>query len=281
MAEAAPRDMASDVRVLQARARAVRSAIVRMAHEGHTAHVASALSCADILVALYFHAMRIDPKEPGRADGDRCVLSKGHGCMALYATLAERGYFPADLLKEYARNGGRLPEHPSPRSVPGIEVATGSLGHGLSIGAGASLARQLDGRPGRTFVVLSDGECNEGSVWEAAMFAARWKLEGLVAIVDYNKLQAMGRSDEVTALAPLAEKWRAFGWEAREIDGHDLATLAGVLDAVPLAPGRPTAIVAHTIKGKGVSFMENDLEWHYRPPTAADLARALREIEGG
>lgn len=199
--------------------------------------------------------------------------------MAWFATLAQRGFFPDDVLDEYARNGGRLAEHPSPHTVPGVEVGSGSLGHGLSIGCGTALGRLLDGRPGRTFVLLSDGECNEGSVWEAALFAARWQLEGLVAIVDYNKLQAMGRSDEVLGLAPLGDKWRAFGWEVRELDGHDLDTLAAAFDAVPLAPGRPTAIIAHTVKGKGVSFMEGDLEWHYRPPGEDDLARALREIE--
>ena len=275
-----PRSSAPDVAGLAARARAVRAATVSMAHKGRTSHVASALSCVDILVTLYFHSMRVDPNAPEDPTSDRFILSKGHGCMAWFATLAERGYFPADLLGEYSINGGRLAEHPSPGSVPGVDVATGSLGHGLSIAAGMSLARRIDERPGRTFVVLSDGECNEGSVWEAAMFAARWRLDNLIAIVDYNKWQAMGRSDEVTALAPLADKWRAFGWETTEVDGHDLAALATVLDAVPLATGKPTAIVAHTVKGKGVSFMEGDLEWHYRPPSESDLTRALLEIEG-
>lgn len=275
-----PRPSAPDVAGLAARARAVRAATVSMAHKGRTSHVASALSSVDILVTLYFHSMRVDPNAPEDPTSDRFILSKGHGCMAWFATLAERGYFPADLLGEYSINGGRLAEHPSPGSVPGVDVATGSLGHGLSIAAGMSLARRIDERPGRTFVVLSDGECNEGSVWEAAMFAARWRLDNLIAIVDYNKWQAMGRSDEVTALAPLADKWRAFGWETTEVDGHDLAALATVLDAVPLATGKPTAIVAHTVKGKGVSFMEGDLEWHYRPPSESDLTRALLEIEG-
>jgi transketolase len=269
-----------DLGKLQAKARAVRAATVRMAHAGRTSHVASALSCVDILVAVYFHSMRFEPGSGGPCPQDRFVLSKGHGCMAWFAALAERGFFPVEVLREYAQNGGRLAEHPSPDSVPGVEVATGSLGHGLSIGSGAALARRLDGHPGRAFVVLSDGECNEGSVWEAALFASRWQLDNLIAIIDYNKLQAMGRSNEVMALAPLADKWRAFGWETREVDGHDLSALASLLDAAPLAPGKPTAIVANTVKGKGVSFMEDDLEWHYRPPSADDLARALHEIEG-
>ena len=268
------------IEALLERARAVRADTVRMAHRGRTAHVASALSCADILVALYFHALEIDPPGPTGPDDDRFVLSKGHGCMSWYATLAARGYFPASLLETYAKDGSKLPEHPSPRSVPGIEVGTGSLGHGLAIGAGAALARALDGRPGRTFVLLSDGECNEGSVWEAAMFAAGQGLDNLVAIVDYNKLQAMGRSNEITALSPLADKWRAFGWSTRELDGHDMQALVDALDAVPFARGRPSAIVAHTVKGKGVSFMEDDLDWHYRPPDDEQLRRALREIEG-
>lgn len=269
-----------DVNDLAARARAVRAATVRMAHTGRTSHVASALSCVDILVTLYFHSMRIAPDVPDDPASDRFILSKGHGCMAWFATLAERGYFPGALLQEYSLNGGRLAEHPSPGSVPGVDVATGSLGHGLSIAAGRSLVRRIDGRPGRTFVILSDGECNEGSIWEAAMFSARWELDNLVAIIDYNKWQAMGRSNEVTALAPLADKWRAFGWETVEVDGHDLAGLATALDKVPISAGKPTAIVAHTVKGKGVSFMEGDLEWHYRPPGESDLARALLEIKG-
>jgi transketolase len=265
---------------LQARARAVRAHTVQMAHDGKTPHVGSSLSPVDLLVALYFHAMKGAPPDPTGPEDDRFILSKGHGCLSWYATLAERGYFPVEWLKDYAKDGSPLAEHPSPKGTPGVEVATGSLGHGLAIGAGLALARQLDARPGRTFVLLSDGECNEGSIWEAAMFAAGRRLEGLVALVDYNKLQAMGRSEEVTALAPLAEKWRAFGWGVRELDGHDMGAVVEALDALPFEKGKPSAIVAHTVKGKGVSFMENDLEWHYRPPNDQDLARALSEING-
>ena len=266
---------------LKERARTIRVATVRMAHEGKTPHVGSALSEVDLLVALYFHALRIDPArgKTGPED-DRFILSKGHGCISYYATLAERGYFDRKILSSYARNGSPLAEHPSPKGTPGVEVATGSLGHGLSIGVGTALARKLDGRAGRVFVMLSDGECNEGSVWEAAMFAAGQKLDRLVVLVDYNKLQAMGRSDEVTGLAPLADKFRAFGFATREIDGHDMDQIVATLDALPFETNRPSAIVAHTVKGKGVSFMENDLEWHYRPPNAQDLERAEREIRG-
>ena len=268
----------ADIGELEARARAVRAATVQMAHDGKTPHVGSALSCADLLVALYFHALRVDPAAPDADGRDRFVMSKGHGCMSYYATLAERGYFPHALLATYAQDGSALAEHPGLTGVPGIDVATGSLGHGLAVAAGAALARVLDGRAGRTFVLLSDGECNEGSVWEAAMFAAGRRLDQLVAIIDYNKWQAMGRSDEVTGLAPLAAKWQAFGWETREIDGHDLPAVVAALDALPFVQGRPSAIVAHTVKGKGVSFMEDDLEWHYRPPNDDDLTRALAEI---
>jgi len=267
------------IRRLEAHARAVRIATVTMAHHGKTPHVGSALSCVDLLVALYFHAMRIDPHATG-GDEDRFVLSKGHGCMAYYATLAERGYFPRDWLATYAQNGAVLAEHPSPLCVPGIDVATGSLGHGLGIAAGAAVGRNLNGRPGRVFVLLSDGECNEGSVWEAAMFAAGRRLDQLVAIVDHNKLQAMGRCDDITALTPLADKWRAFGWDVREVDGHDMGALVATLEGLPFTIGCPSAIIAHTVKGKGVSFMEDDTEWHYRPPNDDDLARALREIGG-
>jgi len=262
---------------LAARARTIRAATVRMAHDGKTPHIGSALSEVDVLVALYFHTMRIDPAAPG-ADDDVFILSKGHGCMSYYATLAERGFFPASLLASYAQNGGALPEHPTPGRIPGVRVATGSLGHGLAIAAGMAHARVLDDRPGRVFTMLSDGECNEGSVWEAAMFAAGRRLDRLVAIVDYNKLQAMGRSDEVTALAPLADKWRAFGWGTREIDGHDLPAIVAALDALPFEPGRPSAIVAHTVKGKGVSFMENRAEWHHKVPSREQLASALEEL---
>jgi transketolase len=280
MHEVAPRSSAPNIANLEARARAVRRATVRMAHDGKTPHVASALSCADLLVALYFHAMRIDPHAAHADNQDRFVMSKGHGCMSYYATLAERGYFPHSLLATYAQNGGRLAEHPCPQGVPGIEVATGSLGHGLAVGTGTALARQLDARPGRVFVLLSDGECNEGSVWEAAMFAAGRKLDNLIAIIDYNKLQATGRSNEVTGLAPLRDKWHAFRWATREIDGHDMHAIVGALDDLPFVPGQPSAIIAHTVKGKGVSFMEDDLEWHYRPPNDDDLGRALRELTG-
>ena len=249
-----------------------------MAHAGKTPHVASALSCVDLLVALYFSALRIDPAKPEDPDRDRLLLSKGHGCMAQYGALAERGFFPEAVLEEYARDGGRLAEHPGPHCVPGIEAATGSLGHGLPIGAGLALAAKVRGANYRVFVVMSDGECYEGSVWEAALFAPAQRLDRLTAIVDYNGWSAMAPT--YPAMEPFAEKWRAFGWCVQEIDGHDAEALTAALAAVPFEPGRPSAIIARTVKGKGVSFMENDLEWHYRPPNDQDLQRALLEISG-
>jgi transketolase len=266
-----------DYDTLRVECQGIRASILRMAYAGRTPHVASALSCADLLGVLYFSVLRVDPEFPGDPDRDRFLLSKGHACMAQYAALAAKGFFPAALLKEYAADGGRLAEHPGPGCVPGIEAATGSLGHGLSLGAGLALAGRLRGAGNRVFVLLSDGECNEGSVWEAAIFAHRYALDNLVAIVDYNKWSAMDRTEAV--LEPFAEKWKAFGWATSEIDGHDLPAIRSALSAAPFEAGRPTAIVAHTVKGKGVGFMENNLEWHYRPPREDDLRLALAEIE--
>jgi len=261
---------------LQQIAREVRAKVVRMAHTGKTPHVGSALSCVDLLVALYFHRMQVDPANPNDANRDRFILSKGHGCMALYAVLAQRGFFPERELSQYALDGGHLPEHPGPGCVPGIELATGSLGHGLSVGAGLAMASKMSGMDYRTFVLLSDGECEEGSIWEAALFAPARDLERLTVIVDYNKLSAMGPTAQ--RVGPLAKKWEAFGWRTVEVDGHDMRAITGALRA-STSNGRPLAVVAHTVKGKGVSFMEDNLEWHYRPPTAADLERALTELE--
>jgi transketolase len=256
----------------------VRGRVVEMSHRAGTPHLGSSLSCVDILVAAYWKGLRIDPKKPADPARDRLVFSKGHAAMALYAALAERGFFDPALLAEYGTDGGRLAEHPSPGCAPGVEVATGSLGHGLSWGVGFALAARLQKRPSRALVVMSDGECGEGSVWEAALFAPIHKLSSLSVVIDYNKWQATGRSREIMALEPLAKKWEAFGWAASEVDGHDLAALSAALSAPPDPAGRPTAIVAHTVKGKGVSFMEDDNNWHYRAPDAEELAKARAEL---
>jgi transketolase len=239
-------------------------------------HVACALSCVDILTALYFKSARVGPDKVERPDRDRVILSKGHASAALYACLAEAGFLDPATLHDYAADGSVLAEHPSRGTLPGVEVTSGSLGHGLGLGVGLALGARMRAEDWRVFVILSDGECNEGSTWEAALWAPAQGLANLTAIVDFNRFQAIGRSTDITALEPLADKWQAFGWDVREIDGHDFGQLVPVLER-PLS-GKPRAVIAHTIKGKGVSFMEGDLEWHYRPPSADDLRRALQEV---
>ena len=264
---------------LEATARKIRGKIVELSHKARTAHLGSSLSCTDILVAAYWGSLKIDPQDSENPDRDRFILSKGHAATTLYATLAAAGFFPQELLDTYAEPGSNLPEHPSVKCVPGVEVATGSLGHGLSVGIGMALAGRIQKRSYRVFVTMSDGECNEGSVWEAAMFAPAQKLDNLVAIVDYNKWQATGRSNEIMALHPLKEKWEAFGWSTYELDGHDMKALVDTLRNVPDGSGKPVAIVAHTVKGKGVSFMEDDNNWHYRVPTAEEVEKAKVELQ--
>lgn len=271
--------MTTDNDKLRRIAAELRGEVIGMSHRAKTPHLGSALSCMDLLVALYWGFLRIDPQKPDAPDRDRFILSKGHAAPALYTVLCAREFFPQLLIEEYGKDGAALAEHPAPSCAPGVEWATGSLGHGLSAGTGMALAGRLQQRQYRTVVLLSDGECNEGSVWEAAMFAAAQKIGSLTVLVDYNKWQATGRSDEVMALAPLREKWEAFGWESLEIDGHNFAEIVGALARVAL-PGRdrPLAIVANTIKGRGVSFMEDDNNWHYRIPNAEELASARKEL---
>ena len=276
---AAPDAPPVDFDALDRIARRLRVRLVEMSHDAGTPHLASSLSCADIVTAAYWGVLGIDPEQPLDPARDRFILSKGHAATTLYAALAFRGFFPEAWLRdEYNVDGGRLAEHPGPGCAPGVEVATGSLGHGLSIGLGMALAARIRGMAYRVFVVLAAGECYEGSVWEAAMFAPAQKLDNVCVIVDYNKWQATGRSNETLALAPLCEKWRAFGWDAREVDGHDLPTLVGLMRQVPNGSGRPVALIAHTVKGKGVSFMEDDNNWHYRIPTDDELSKARQEL---
>jgi transketolase len=259
---------------LKSLARKIRARAVWMSYVGDSPHLGSQLSCVDLMVAAYFSALRIDPQNAADPDRDRFILSKGHAAPALYAVLAERGFFSQELIEHYNEDGGRLPEQPSPGSVPGLEAATGSLGHGLPIGVGMAIAGKIAKRNYRVFVVLSDGECNEGSVWEAAMYAPAQKLENLIVLVDFNRWQATGRSEEVMAIQPLADKWRSFGWNAREIDGNDMKQVVEAMSNVPDGSGKPIAIVANTIKGKGVSFMEDDNNWHYRVPSAEEVKKA-------
>ena len=271
-------NMSQELSELESMARHIRGRLVEMSHKAGTPHLGSSLSCVDILVAAYWRALSIHPKHPYAPDRDRFILSKGHAATTLYVTLALRGFVPMELLDTYAEPGACVAEQPSPGCMPGVEVATGSLGHGLSVGLGMALAGRIQGHGYRVFVVMSDGECNEGSVWEAAMMTPAHRLDNLVAIIDFNKWQATGRSNEVMALHPLRQKWEAFGWSSYEVDGHDMAALVELLTNVPDSTGKPIAIVAHTVKGKGVPFMEDDNNWHYRIPTAQEVISAQNAL---
>ena len=255
----------------------LRRHVVRMCSRGGSSHVGSCLSMADIIAVLYGDTLRVDPTDPRWAGRDRFILSKGHAGACVYAALAERGFFPlADLDRHYT-NGSALSGHVSHKGVAGVELSTGSLGHGLGIGAGMALQLRRMGGGQRVYVVLSDGECDEGSNWEAILFAAHHRLSNLCAVVDYNKLQSIAPVAETIALEPFADKWRAFGWAVERIDGHDHDALKAAL-ARSWEADRPTCIIANTIKGSGVSFMENQVLWHYRSPQGDEFAAAMREL---
>lgn len=256
----------------------VRAHALRMVHRANASHVGTCLSMADLLAVLYGKILRVDPTRPDWAERDRFILSKGHGAAILYAVLAERGFFPKEWLETYYQDGSALAGHATSHGIPGVEASTGSLGHGLPIGCGMALAGKRENKPYRVFVLLSDGELDEGSNWEAILFAPQHQLDNLIAIVDYNKIQSFGAVSEVMELAPLVDKWRAFRWVTREIDGHDYTQIESALSSVPFEPGKPSVIIAHTIKGKGVSFMENQLAWHYKSPNAEQLEQALAEL---
>jgi len=265
---------------LAATALTLRQRLVTTSTNAKIPHLGSCLSCVELLVQLYWQELRIDPLNPEDPDRDRFLLSKGHGAPILFQVLAERGFYPLERLEDFGKPGSVFHEHPpKPGYIAGIEAATGSLGHGLPMALGMALAARIQNRPTRCYALLSDGECNEGSIWEAAMLAAAQKVHTLTAIIDFNKWQATGRSQEVMALDPLAGKWEAFGWHALEIDGHDFIAIDQALESARAETTRPSVIVAHTVKGKGVSFMEDDNNWHYRTPNAQELAAALTELE--
>jgi len=265
---------------LTQRARAIRSSVLEMVADSGSSHIAAAFSIVDILTVLYFEILNIDLKNPKAAARDRFLLSKGHGGAALYATLAHRGFFPLEQLKSYAQNNSKLAGHIVKDSVPGIETTAGSLGHGLSMAIGMAMALKGDKNPVRVFVLVGDGECNEGSVWEGALAAAQFKLDNLVLIIDRNREQSLGKSDDIMNLEPFAEKWAAFGWNCLKCDGHDFKRLSECLDLKNTKAGKPTVIIANTQKGKGVSFMEKDpLSWHYKTPKAEFLERARKELD--
>ena len=257
--------------------RTLRRTVLMQSKRANVGHIGSALSVADIVATLYGDVLRIpDPADPER---DRFVLAKGHAVLAVYAALAERGWIERTALDGYCADGSLLGVHPE-HQLPGIDFSSGSLGHGLSIAIGAAVAARLAGSSRRVFALLSDAECNEGSVWEAAMFAAHHHLAALTAIIDLNGQQALGRTADVLSLAPMADKWRAFGWDVHEVDGHDEAALARVLGAAPDTAGRPRMVVARTTFGKGVSYMEGELRWHYWPMSDDDYQQAMTELDG-
>lgn len=254
----------------------VRAHILKMTLYSKSSHIGSALSIVEILVTLYFRILNIDPKNPTRSDRDRFILSKAHGSTALYATLVERSFFEPYYLEKYYIDDGVLPGHLDKLSAPGIEYSTGSLGHGFSVAIGMAISNRQTGNKGRIFVLIGDGECNEGSIWEGAMLAAHLKLTNLTAIIDYNKIQSFGRTNEVINQEPIMDKWRSFGWDVFEVNGHDFENLIRTFE---LPQKGPKIIIAHTIKGKGVSFMEDRLEWHYRSPTKEEYEQAISELE--
>ncbi len=267
-----------DLVFLRGKANDIRKDIIQMTNIAKAGHPGGSLSAVEIVTALYFHAMNIDPQNPGWEDRDRFILSKGHACPVMYAALAEKGYFGLEHLKTLRKFQSILQGHPDMQKTPGVDISAGSLGNGLSVGVGMALAARWKMTDYKVFVVLGDGELQEGMVWEAAMAAAHFDLSNLVAFVDYNGIQINGWVNDVMAINPLADKWRAFGWIAHEVDGHDLHALQSVLGAVPDGSGRPVAVIAHTVKGKGISFMEDDNNWHYRVPTADEVRTAREEL---
>lgn len=255
----------------------IRTNAVSMVARAKAAHIGGALSMADLLAVLYTDILRVRPDDPGWAGRDRFLLSKGHSCTALYAALAVKGFFPLEELETYGVDGTRLMAHVS-HKLPGVEFSTGSLGHALPFGCGKALAARRKGETWRVFVLLSDGELDEGSNWEAILFAPQHRLDNLVALVDYNRIQSLGSVAEVLELDPLADKFRAFRWAVREVDGHDHEAIREALATVPWEPGRPSVLIARTVKGKGVDYMENNLQWHYSSPKPDQLASALRQL---
>ena len=261
-------------------AKKIRQKIFLTSYRAGSGHIAPSFSCVEILVALYFKILNIDKNNLDDEDRDRFILSKGHASAALYSILAEKGIIDEKLLDTFCQKDGILGAHPESHLISGVEVSTGSLGHGLGFGSGIALAGKIDNKDYRTFVLLSDGECQEGSIWEAAAFAAQHKLDKLVAIVDCNKLQSLGRTNDILSLEPFCDRWRTFGWGVHEVDGHDTSQIVDNLQSIPFIKNKPNILVAHTVKGKGVSFMENIPLWHYRIPSIKnEMEIACKELD--
>ncbi|MEM4160600.1 MAG: transketolase [Thermoplasmata archaeon] len=267
-----------EVRSLETRALAVRRHIIRMIYLAQSGHPGGSLSATDILVTLYFKYLKHRPSEPYWPDRDRFVLSKGHGVPALYAVLAECGYFPKEELLTLRKINSRLQGHPDAKKLPGVEASTGSLGQGLSIACGMALAGKIDGKNYRVYALIGDGESESGQIWEAAMAAHHYKLDNLTVFLDRNNLQIDGCTENIMCLEPLGEKWKAFGWHVIEINGHDYRQIAGAIEESWEVKGKPTMIIARTVKGKGVSFMENNVNFHGKPPNREEAERAMKEL---
>ena len=268
-----------DGEALRTRAREARRRDLEMVHAAGLGHIGGDLSATDIVTTLYHGVLRVDPNRPEAPDRDRFFMSKGHCSAALYIALASRGFFPLEELATYMKPLSRLNGHPDRRKIPGVETSTGPLGHGLPVAVGAAIAAKLDKAPWRTFVLTGDGELQEGSNWEAAMAAAHYRLDNLIVTVDRNRLQQGGRTEKTMGLEPLADKWRAFGWSVREVDGHDHAALLAAYDSVPFEGGRPSCLIARTLKGRGVSFIEDKAGWHHRVPSREEVAAGLAELQ--
>ena len=270
-ADPAPSARQSASPPLDERSLHLRRLVVSALEGGGRGHVGSSMSLIEIMRVLYDHVLRYRPEEPNWPERDRCILSKGHGCLALYVVLADKGFFPLTVLDTFCRRDSILGGHPEAGKIPGVEASTGALGHGLSIGIGMALAMRMQQRDCRVFVIMGDGEINEGSVWEAALCAGKHRLSNLVGLIDYNKMQSAGPTAEIQDLEPLLDKWRSFGFAATEVDGHDVAALRRVLDDVPLDREKPTAIVCHTVKGKGIPVAEHEPTWHHKSRISIDV----------
>lgn len=273
-------DKTEKIKFLNEKAKELRKNILTMIYEAQSGHPGGALSAADIVTALYYDELNIDPNNPKMPDRDRVVLSKGHSCPVLYAVLAMKGYYDMDVLHTLRKIGSILQGHPDMKKVPGIDMTTGSLGQGLSAGAGMALGLKRDKLSSRVYVILGDGELQEGQVWEAAMLAAKYQLDNLVAIVDYNNLQIDGRCDEVMPIEPLDKKWESFGWKVIKIDGHDMGQILDVFEKARTVKCQPICIIAKTVKGKGVCFMENQCDWHGTAPNECQYADGIQELTG-
>jgi len=263
---------------LKKKALTIRKHVLSMIKAGNAGHIGGAMSAADILTALYFHVMRVDPKNPAWPGRDRFVLSAGHKCLALYAALAEKGFFDISILETYGSLGSRLPGHPNMFYVPGIETNTGALGHGLSIAGGMAMGLRMDGTDARVYVVMGDGELAEGSNWEATAASSHYRLDNLLVFVDRNTLQISGKTVDVMNYEPLDQRWKAFGWSVREINGHDMRQIVEASTAIPFERGKPSLIIANTVKSKGISFAENRAEYHYWKATQEQIAQAERDL---